>query len=187
MRWLLPFALLLVFGCGDSAPKPGVVSSTRTEPPPPVPAPGTAVGAGKQFKPGWSIAFWDEEQQELVIGFLESEPTAEALEKIKEEKNVFFGAGNDPYVEVGVTFEIKNGVPDIAALYRIFYSGFRNEIPHCAWTFAEYAEISTWDVQITGDPTSGGQVKGRFAGAADKLSENDHYYGWNLSFDLPVH
>jgi hypothetical protein len=43
------------------------------------------------------------------------------------------------------------------------------------------------DVQITGDPTSGGHVKGRFAGAPYKFSEKDDYYGWNLSFDLPVH
>ena len=201
---MLTVGLLLVTGCGGKpgeeqspgparrrVPKPDVVSSRSTEPSPPVPARGMAEGAGALFKPGWSIALWNQEDNELVIGFLEAEPTTESLNKIKEEKSLILGVQGVRKIEFGVTFEMKNDVPDIAApaYYRVTYSGFPGGAPV---TFGDDAGCSRgWDMQVTGDPMSGGSVEGRFAGAGywswSPRPEKGKYYGWNLRFDLPVH
>jgi hypothetical protein len=201
---MLIAGLLLVTGCGEKpgeerslepdrqpAPKPEVVSSRSTEPPPPVPAPGMAEGAGAPFKPGWSIALWNQEDNELVIGFLEAEPTAQALNTIKEKKSLFLGVFGVPMIEFGVKFEMKNDVPDIATprYYRVVYSGFPGG---GAVTFGDDVGSSRgWDMQVTGDPMSGGSVEGRFAGAEywswAPGAKKGNYYGWNFSFDLPVH
>ena len=190
MRQLIPIALLVVSGCGDGPPPPEIISPESAEPPPPVPSPGTIEGAGARFKPGWSIAFWNEEEEELVFGFLEDQPTAESLNTIKELKSLraTFGV---PAIEIGVKFKMKGSVPDIASpiYYRVVYFGFPKG---GAVNLVQYPDSSPgWDMQVKGDLMSGGNVQGHFAGANywswSVGSKDEEYYGWNVEFDLPVH
>ena len=174
---LLPLVLLLGFGCSPDSSESAKNSSVHPLPLPETLTPGTAIGQGKLFKSGWSIAVWDNSVGgELIVGFLESEPTKNELSGIKKHGLFLAVHRTVPLIEFAIGFEEKNGGPDVTSprycniTYDNFGKGHRT-----LYNPIDQSNV----VQISGDLKSGGKVKGRFIGTSDE-------YGWNFTFDLPV-
>ena len=196
MKRLLPLTLLLGLSCSRVAPESEKVSGKDTGPPseaiaaapPNVPNVGTATGEGRMIKAGWSVAFWNEKDSELVVGFLEAEPSADQLEKMKESQSLFMGVFLDvPMIEFTIGFEEKDGVPDVElpTSWRILYDNFGDKGP---MTLNYVGEDGGRVVEVSGNPKTGGKVKGRFSGTGNfSLDDDNRDYSWNLAFDVPVH
>ena len=169
------------FGCSRSAPDSESLPQNDNTPRLELPAPGTSFYNEKKFKAGWSIALWNEAKNELVIGFLEAEPPADKLEKIIANKDLYEGVLlGVPLVQFSVAFAETDGMIDVASPTHwtiMFAKEYANP-----WTFYDQPEDVL--VEISGDPRSGGQVKGRFAGTYVMFANDTT--GWNFSFELPV-
>ena len=171
MKSMTCVLVLLVASCGDAKP---------------LRVTGSVLGEGKSFKAGWGMAIWNEEKKELVVGFLESEPMAEVMEKMKGYKSVVGGgvALSVPIVEVTVKLEEKEGTPS-PSYYRMVFHNFGDKGPMTLNLNADFGERV---VEVSGNIKSGGNVKGRFQGKDRfEIGEDIRAYSWNLEFDLPVH
>ena len=102
MKHLLALSLLFAAGCGKDAPSSSVS--------------GIAAGEGRSFKVGWGVAFWDGEEKNLILGFLESDPPAEKLAAMKENKGLFMGVFLEvPMIQITLDLAEKDGVPDLSS------------------------------------------------------------------------
>jgi hypothetical protein len=180
MNRFLLFMLMLGLGCSSEVAEQ---EWKVTRPPPEVPALGTAFYNDFSFKAGWSIALWDEGEKELIVGFLESEPTADMIKKIKEKKGLFLAQLDVPLIEFEVVFAEKDGALDVTSptYWKI---NIVDKYPH-PWTYNGESEGIV--VEISGNPRSGGKVQGRFTGTNSfQFPDRTDTSGWNFTFDLPV-
>ena len=173
MKHLLTLSLLFAAGCGKDAP-----SSVS----------GIANGEGRSLKVEWGIALWDGEEKKLILGFLESDPPAEKLAAMKENKSLFMGVFLEvPIIQITLDLAEKDGVPDLSSprFWRILYNNFGDKGP---MTLNHAGNNTDMVVEVTGNPTSGGRVTGRFKGKDSfEMTDDKRYYNWDITFDLIVH
>jgi hypothetical protein len=184
--------LILLAGCGDkSSTPPDAAGPTETTDSNTTSAPvaETQFGFGSEndtrLNATWCISFWDGEKNELVVGFLASEPSEEKLATIME-KRALFGGGFLEVPMIQMTLKFKKGAPPSMETLLGYALRFYN-FGDWPMTFNR-GSVAKKSVELdAGDLTTGGHVKGRFFGTDDfNLNEIKRAYEWNLKVDVDV-
>ncbi len=78
-------------------------------------------------------------------------------------------------------------MPDLSSprFWRILYNNFGDKGP---MTLNQASNNPDMVVEVTGNPSSGGKVTGRFKGKDSfEMTDDKRYYNWDITFDLIVH
>ena len=184
--------LILLAGCGEkSSTAPDAARPTETTDSNTTSAPVTETKFGfaseddTRLDANWCISFWNDEKNELVVGFLASEPSEEKLATIMENRALFVGGLFDvPMIQMDLKFK-KGAPPSMETL--IGYALVFYKFGDWPMTFNR-GSVAKKSVELEdGALTTGGHVKGRFFGTDDfTLKEIKRAYEWNLKVDVDV-
>jgi hypothetical protein len=148
---------------------------------------GVALKNKETMKANWGIAFLNQEDNELILGFYPKTPKKSLIKSIQEKRSLFrvFDL-EEPLIEI--TLRLKEGTPlsgDAVSGYSFVFSNFSGgpmTISRSGTSMMEEVQL-----KLDGSLEKGGRIKGVFKGSQDyDFQDHDDTYTWDLKFDLPI-
>ena len=149
---------------------------------------GVALKNKETMKANWGIAFLNQEDNELSLGFYPKTPKKSLIKSIREELSPHFFAEDleEPYIQI--EFDLKEGTSlsrDAVRSYDIHFMNFSEEPMSLHQSLTSMMEGV--QLKLDGSFEKGGRIKGIFKGSQNSDSQDhDNIYTWDLKFNMKI-